>query len=466
MPDDIDAPIALRRTRRSTAELSRLAGISADVATSCISATVKTPGKRGRPKKRVRFSDPGPSVEQPTGPTSTGLTPMVQRTSLSSERRRSTPARASGLGPDSSSQPFTGEMTFLPLRQVLDGRVKRRIRRNGLSEEMNTIYSEKKRRSVETKAELERLKAEVAEKDAEILRLQEEPQDDTVMQDTGRMNELERQVDELRRQLASRSGVEATTPSEDRTYDWTAAAKDPFADYSETDPASETIGRDNEDEFGEVTMADLICSTPTRASRNMGSFPTPPSTSPAVMPLSPMTPTSHFSTPRSHAGVQVAMPDPEKQDLEDELASLQLEICKLTSTLGSHETLTRQLSEQLASFTAAAPSSPGAADRAEAPHSDLESRLAQLLQTLSDRTACLLDLSSSLSDLGFPGSDASEIITSLSSAFRAARLELEYLTPGEISLPLNSVGAQVLDLLLDRLRDLARKSKEADAQID
>jgi DNA repair exonuclease SbcCD ATPase subunit len=89
-----------------------------------------------------------------------------------------------------------------------------------------------------------------------------------------------------------------------------------------------------------------------------------------------------------------------------------------------------------------------------------------LLQTLSDRTAALSDLRLSLGDLGFPGSDASEIISSLSGALRAARLELEYLSPGEIPLPLTAAGAAVLDLLLDRLRELSRKSREADDTID
>ena len=58
------------------------------------------------------------------------------------------------------------------------------------------------------------------------------------------------------------------------------------------------------------------------------------------------------------------------------------------------------------------------------------------------------------------------MITALSSGFRAARLELEYLTPGEIALPLTSHGAEVLDLLLTRLRELAKKGKENDDAID
>ncbi|KAK7210847.1 hypothetical protein V2G26_018025 [Clonostachys chloroleuca] len=58
------------------------------------------------------------------------------------------------------------------------------------------------------------------------------------------------------------------------------------------------------------------------------------------------------------------------------------------------------------------------------------------------------------------------MLTSLATSFRAARLELEYLTPGEITLPLTSRSAEVLDLLLVRLRELARKVKEGDDAID
>ena len=61
---------------------------------------------------------------------------------------------------------------------------------------------------------------------------------------------------------------------------------------------------------------------------------------------------------------------------------------------------------------------------------------------------------------------ASDMITSLASGFRAARLELEYLTPGEITLPLSSHGAEVLDLMLTRLRDMAKRAKEDEDAID
>ncbi|EON98459.1 hypothetical protein UCRPA7_6001 [Phaeoacremonium minimum UCRPA7] len=399
---------------------------------------------------------------------------MVKRTTLTpttKKRRHSTPARSNGSGCsgiDSADpfvtaidSPFCGEVTFLPLRQVLDGRVKRRIRRNGLSEEMNTINAEKRRRAQQTKAEIEALKAEVAAKDAEIQRLH----DETIVQDTDRIVELEQRIDELRSELASRSGVRINRHDESTHIDWTLAARDPFSD--ELMDLDMDHDGDDEDEFGETTMADIACSTPTRRVSARNSFPTPPSTSPAPMPMTPCS--HHMSTPKSNAGVQVSMPDTEKQHLEDELASLQLEVCKLTTTLETYSAMTSRITEKLSPFAteddamdenALNTNSTSAAD------SKLETHLNTLLRTLSDRTAALTHLSFSLNDLGFPGNDASEVIASLSTAFRTARLELEYLTPGEIPLPLTSAGAAVLDLLLTKLRDLARKSRENDDAID
>ncbi|KAH8888529.1 hypothetical protein GQ53DRAFT_748921 [Thozetella sp. PMI_491] len=451
MSDGLELPIALRRSRRgSHAPQQQLPAKQA--------AAAVTPAKKPRTKKRVRFSDPGPTIANlDEDELSTGLTPMIRRTCLSGrpQRRHSTPARpssatAGGSGiplSENSESPFSETICFLPLRQVLDGRVKRRLRRNGLSEEMNSIYSERKRRAEQTKAEIDRLKAELTEKDDEISRLQ----DETHVYDTDRVWELERQVAGLRKELADRAGLpESSSPA----FDWTIAARDPFSDdFMDLDDSTNA-----NEEFGETTMGDLICSTPSRRAR--ASFPTPPTTSPAA---EPMTPRPQCPTPRSAAGVQTSLPDPEKEQLEDELSSLQLEICKLTTVLEEYSGFTSRLSEKLSRFSS---DNVEAAADASSPQAAVEEHLSTLLQTLSDRTAALVELDSSLSDLGFPGSDACEIITSIAAAFRTARLELEYLTPGEIPLPLTSSGAAIIDLLLDRLRELSKKSREAEESVD
>ncbi|KAF0319664.1 hypothetical protein GQ607_013144 [Colletotrichum asianum] len=451
-----ELPLALRRTRRSAAGAT-------SAASAPVPSPVATPHRAS--KRKVRFSDPGP-VSTPRTTTrlsSTGLTPMIRRTTLnkgtpSTSRRHSAPVSRtpSGSGATPSSDlPHSGEVHFLPLRQVLDGRVQRRIRRNGLSEEMNTITAEKRRRAQETKAEIDGLRAQLKEKDAEIYELQNA----TIVIDMERIWGLEREVETLKEQLSNRSGVRGQS-----CYDWTLAARGPYVDdYMETDTIeAESVAGDrtlaDETAFGDATMAEFVCSTPTRV---RSSFLTPPLTSPVAE--GPMTPSSHRGSiappSQCNAGVQTSFRDTEKDSLQEELTSLRAEMSKLTNTLESYTSLTARLSDQLSAFT---PSATGDSE----PLQTIEEQVTHLLRTVSDRTAALLDLNSSLSDLGFPGSDASEIITSLAASLRTARLELEYLTPGEITLPLSSHGAEVLDLLLTRLRDLAKRGKEDEAAID
>lgn len=368
---------------------------------------------------------------------------MIRRTSLGFQKRRqSTPAR----GPAS---PNAKEVHFLPLRQVLDGRVKRRIRRSGLSEEMNVITRDKKKRAQEVEAELGRLRAELAAKDDEIHRLH----DETVEIDSDRIWDLEQQVKALKERLAFRShdGRDQLLSSSPGGKVWGAAAADPFVDdFMDLDPDDGDAG------FGESTVADFMCSTPDRRLRM--SFPTPPTTSPARA-ADPLTPCIRdfqpLPTPLSHVAVQADLPDPEKESLKHELESLQHEVTKLTTTLTSYTTLTTRLSSQLSPFTPTPTTT------------DLEPLLTHLLTLLSDRTSALRTLTTSLTTLGFgTGPDPTDIIHTITTSLRSARLELEYLSPGECPLPLTSSGAAVLDLLLTRLRALAKSNRENDAHID
>ena len=320
---------------------------------------------------------------------------------------------------------------------------------------MNTICEERKQRGQKARAEIERLKEELAEKDEEIARLH----DETVVLDTDRVWNLEQQVAALKKELSSRSGVEQAPSSP--IYEWTRAARDPFADeFTELDMDIDDDDDDDDDEFGEATMAELACSTPTR--RMHTSFPTPPATSPE--PAEIPTPCKRMFAARLDTAIQASFPDPEKRQLEEELESLQLEIRKLTTTLESYSSLTSKLSDKLAPFSTHSLSEEESSSSTSQP--DIEAHLTTILQTLSDRTAALDELNTTLKTLGFSGSDAFEVIESLRSSFRTARLELEYLTPGEITLPLNSAGAEVLDLLLTQLRALAKKHREADESID
>ncbi|EXM26908.1 hypothetical protein V3481_013088 [Fusarium oxysporum f. sp. vasinfectum] len=416
--EDIHLPIAIRRSRRSSIKPEP------DIPSSPMPS--KTP-KRGA-NRRVRFSDPGAS--------SSGLTPMVNRFTVATPKRRrhsSLPIQTTPSTIRSSpALPESGEVTFLPLRQVLDGRVQRRIRRNGLSEEMNTIQQEKRRRNQEAKEEIEKLRNELKARDREIYELQNA----TIVIDTDRIWDLEKQIQDLQDELSKRSG---RAMDQSRGYNWTLAAREKFSqDFMDMTP--------DEDQFGDETMAQFICSTPSRART---SFMTPPATSPTV----PGTPIFEPVETTAMVGVQACLPDPKQLQLEEEVSSLQLEVTKLTDTLESYKTLSGRLSDKLSDFT-------------PRDQSGLEAQIDAMLQAMSDRTCALQTLTSSITKLGFTGSDASEMITTLITNFRAARLELEYLTPGEITLPLSSHGAEVLDLMLTRLRDMAKRAKEDEDAID
>lgn len=474
-----DLPIALRRTRRSSTILhSHPQGAQRPK-----SPTVSTPSRGA--KKRVRFSDPGLSsdhdayVNDEHVSASTGLTPHIRRTTLEpgsgTKRRRQS-------GPVTQDRPeafdstidtrHSGEVTFLPLRQVLDGRVKRRIRRNGLSEEINIITAERRRKAQQTSDEIAALRSEVAAKDAEIRRLSGATavgqDDDDETQES--IDELKRQVSQLRRVLKSPDSSNETEDTIDYNttrVDWAMQVRDPFSsEYSDMELDVDDDDDDDEDHhFGDKTMAELACSTPSRRSSNIrNSFPTPPSTSPHLGPITPSR--RHPVTPTSQTAVQTSFTAADREELEDELASLQLEIAKLTGTLETYESMTSRLSEKLSPWAPKDGSASALIMDSRSPAVRVEAQLNNLLQALSDRTAALEGLDASLGELGFPGGDASEVVLSLSSAFRTARLELEYLTPGEIALPLTAAGAAVLDLLLARLRELAKRTLECEDAID
>lgn len=483
-----DLPIALRRTRRSIVA----SGPGHDQLTP-----PQTPTRTR--SQRVRFSAHGSitataakagvdnNVNNDNNTTnndaSTGLTPFIRRTKLTPSLTASKKRRHSSQNNTDHADVFHpyrdtgyhGQVTFTPLRQVLDGRVKRRIRRNGLSEEMHVITAEKKRRTERTQAEMNALRAELAAKDAEIRRLSGETQvgDDEEENQDETVDDLKREVEKLRRNLnrPAPALMRASSVDSDATeIDWSRSTAEEQEQVSGDCFQMDVDFDDNEtvDDhvFSDETMAELACSTPSRrATHPRHSFPTPPSTSPRFRLRSPV-----FNapiTPTSHASVQVRLPDLEKQELEDELASLNLEVAKLTHALSTYESLTTRLSSKLSPYSPAPPSSAAEAiQRSRSPAMQTEGQLNTLLSILTDRTAALTALQNSLSGLGFAGTAPSEIITALRSAFRAARLELEYLEPGESALPLTAAGAEVLDLLLTRLRELARQNLEKDDVID
>ena len=210
-----DLPLAVRRKRRISS------GLIDPMSTNVVQQP-EDDGQRGeqapktptKPKKRVRFSEPGP--ETYTASSSTGLTPHLSRASFTPPGRASSPTRSRpqsktprrlslpiqlpsllpspSLSP--SPGPLSGEVQFEPLRQILDARLKRRISRNRLSEEINDIDS-KKRGKTQWRQEIKRLKDQLAlAKDSN-----QEHSDGS--EDAGsleRIQQLEQEIVELKRE--------------------------------------------------------------------------------------------------------------------------------------------------------------------------------------------------------------------------------------------------------------------------
>lgn len=429
MNADDNLPLAVRRQRRSSSGV--IVKSEADTLPE-----IRTPRKR-----KVRFSDPGLS-------TSSGLTPMIRRTALltptTHRRRASTPSTLSSRPVSQSNPPQIKQ-------SVLGGRVERRLRRSAFKSHLQKLNSAHQRTSQQSKSHISRLQNELSERDREIYELQNA----TVVIDTDRIYSLEQQIERLQSELKRQQ-------EKSICVDWTMAARDPFEERSEMDFDAHNV--EDDDVFGDMTVAQLQCSTPSRA---RSSFPTPPATSPSgPVPETPSVFRSRlqFETPATpvsaHAAIQATLPDLEK---EAEIESLQLETRKLTTTLDSYKSIMERLSKRLPQVSSV---ENGKTSSTASGGEMVERQVDNVLQTLTERTAALVTLTSTISSLGFAGIDASEMLNSITKSFRAARLELEYLTPGEITLPLISHGAEVLDLLLVRLRDLAHKVKESDDAVD
>jgi hypothetical protein len=437
--------IDVRRKRRNSA------GATADRIDSNENGNITLPGQGiatppstpHRTKKRVRFSEPNPT-------TTTGLTPFLGRSCLSSpppskSRRHSTPSSRLNLAVDDSPI-ICGTLQFVPIRQALNGRVKRRLRRRGLSEEFNSVEAEEKQGRKARMAENELLKEQLRKKDQEIKELRNEQ--DAAGQISGeagveslntsyideQIRSREVEITKLRAELRKRE-LDALTPN------WALAEQDQFEDDAFLT---------NYDENFNAEMTDVFLSTPARRS-----FPSPPATVPS---------TPNKSTSRDGNG-EISGSDHERLQYESQLKILQEELKILSKTLELTNTTHDRLAAKLAPFISESTNTEGT----ESLDAALDVVLTQL--ALSESTA--LESSSRFSALGnellnlFPSSQIANpelIIQQLHAQFRAARLELEYLTPGE-----NTEGfdnAKLLNMLVSRLRILTKKVQQQDADID
>ncbi|KAK3950605.1 hypothetical protein QBC32DRAFT_264170 [Pseudoneurospora amorphoporcata] len=317
--DDLSLPIALRRTRRTGTGTA----IKHPVGVPCTRETSppippRTPrgNRKNRITKTVRVrgktqfspdSAAGLQLLEDELSLSTGLTPMVRRTSLqppspapaaasgsakclyihhsTSSRRPSDPLRLS-----STPQPNTSNTdTAAALNSRISKRRSITIRRNAsltLSEEkMNRVYTERRKREKEAQEEIERLRAELREKDKAIERFQQ--YDDTVDLEVPVPVEVDREKRGLDRDQQPRSLETPSNPTFHTALDH--RPHDPDSG-SETEAFSLTTSQ-----FSEAIRAQLDCSTPPPSgSRARYRRPFPTTTTAAVVVSSPPT-TSPFA---------------------------------------------------------------------------------------------------------------------------------------------------------------------------
>lgn len=403
---------------------------------------------------------------------------------------------------------------ILPLRtQILDDHIKRRIRRNGLSAEMNEAYGEKRARRGRTLAELRRARDELRSRDAEIERLREltalfdasgsgggdiSHHHAEGEEDVSRVQDLERELSRLREQvMGRRRGDEddvpfSSSPPVPRGDDDDWGVMDGLSDGGGSDAGGD-LGHDFEEEFGESSLAELESGgTPSQNHHHRrqqqqskgrkstalhlhGPRLTPPSTSPTKLPSSPV---RQIHSPGSSAaeevrtssacdagvqamavcadtGSQVCIPDPGMEALHDELSTLRTEVASLNDTLSERDSLQARMGEKLAQQQL---------DSAPSSAQDVELQLDIVLQDLAEKTTRLAELSSVLMSPPTDDSaiDNKEATAELASALQSVRQALSDIDP---DIPLPPAAAPTLALAADSLRELDTTLKQRTAEL-
>lgn len=426
---------------------------------------------------------------------------------------------------DNENNNLSSVVHILPLRtQILDDHIKRRIRRNGLSAEMNDAFGEKRARRERTLAELRRARDELRSRDAEIERLREltalfdgsagdhsHHHDGEDEEEASRVQDLERELSRLREQvMGRRRGGDDDVP---------LSSSPPVAMHDDDDwgamggmsdggsDAGGDFAQHFDDEFGESSVAELESGgTPAQhhhhhrqqqqqqqfkgkrpaALHLHGPTLTPPSTSPTKLPSSPVrqihssgsssaaemrTSTAcdagiQAAAVSTDAGSQVCIPDPGLNALHDELSTLRAEVTSLSDSLSERDSLQARMGEKLSQHQL--DPSPSSAQDDTAADQDVELQLDIVLQDLSEKTTRLAELSSLLmspptdSSTTTTTDDKEEATAELALALHSVRQALGDLDPDT---PLPPAAAPTLSLAADRLRELDATLRQRTAEL-
>lgn len=443
-PAPVDAlldrrPIAIRRKRRAQGATLK-EGASAAAAALSVEPNPSRSPRKAKPvvvvstprRKRVRFSEPCPD-----GPSSlaTGLTPALLRhgldsssaimpscSGISSSRRTKRRQSSSPLKHTSTlaPPPLMGTLQFESLRQVIDGRSRRRIRRNRLSEEMNKIDEEKKH-------EL-KLNRKLVAVERKLVDGGGKPVDEAGAPFHTPQQTCSQMI------CAVDGGI-----SKDDAF-WVGAAIRSFEDF-------------DYDNMSATSTVDL------------GLDATELRQGPATQTLTGSE--SHVSIPRGEVadtGTQANLVDSGKSELEEQVRVLKESLRTVTLQLELSNTTNQRVVSKLRAHlqdSGSFSSNPSEVDEA------LDTVLTSLVLAQSraeDAEAGLSALSSEIKGLGFDGDDVQGTLKAINSQFRQARLELEYLQPGETVEGFEN--ARLLGLLVDRVRLLLQRIRDSGEERD
>ncbi|CAG8923509.1 unnamed protein product [Penicillium salamii] len=377
-------------------------------------------------RKRVRFSDPGPRLLQDLDSGSTGLTPAMRRTSFNPKvgngtpsrkaRRRSapTPRYSRSYDPVEHFDETCAEqrVQFTPLRQILDTRTQRRIKRIGLSDEINHIEREKRDASKYEKT----MQALRQERDALKLELRAMKRNSMGLEDPT---------------LESSSYWAA--PQSPRSCENVSVALNQSADETTY------LVNGDDDTFMFNDSAVIVSSSPDlRATRNLNL----PLTDSLMLFDQPQAPSAldqeHISEDKENS---------DTHSLALDLAAARREKKSLFDACRSHiSKLNEPAFDDL--FKDSSPPSNF--------FDNLLNILSSALSRASDAAEALQGVSEECSTLGFSGEDATDIISDMRSHFRSARLELERAVPGETANVGLEDGKGTLAALVRRVESLAQ----------
>lgn len=309
---------------------------------------------------------------------------------------------------------------FTPLRQMLDMRTKRRIRRTGLSDEINRIQREKREHTSFEKSLATLLQERDAlEEELKLLKRDRETSDQPPAYDSFWTSP----------QASTRELEEQTTLIRDD------AIQSSSHDLEEPNTSIQNDG----DTFMLHESAILTSDSPVFRPSSMRHSPIPEGF-------------TLFSAISNDASTQTARSERSDQNGAHSLA-LDLEAAR---------------SEKHELFSACRSRMPAFEDseigdmlRQTTPPPDfLENVLATLTTALSrasDATQTLEGISQQCSSLGFAGESTGDVLSDMKDQFRSARLELERAIPGETANVSLEDGKATLSTLVKRVKSLARE---------